>query len=127
MHMRTFRRNHAVGIRAAKGLAVSAAAGSACVALAAAAAPGRPAVAASATATPSPRPGFKNFVVPQCLPGVYYTISYHRPVDMFVPRLEYIDGPGGEMEVWLKRFYLIRFHARLEREVEGDFDVQKFT
>ena len=142
---------------AMNGLAVSAAAGAAGVALAAAVAiPGRTAVAAqptasaspegsstaapavsvslggvrpaaSARATPTPRPHFKTFVVPPCVPGVYYTITYHKPVDMFIPHLEYVDGPGGEMEVWLKRFYLIRFHISLEREIGGDFNVRDFT
>lgn len=145
MHMRTLRRNRAVRTSAMKRMALSAAAGSAGVALVGATAPGRTAVAAQAQPTPpvtvalggggapspsataSPRPGFKTFVVPPCRPHVYYTIGYRKPVDMFIPHLEYIDGPGGEMEVWLKRFYLVRFHVRLEREVEGDFNAQDFT
>lgn len=153
--MRSLRANRAARNSAMKALAVSTTAASAGVALAAAAVPGRPAVAAQPTAsatprnpsgtapavavslgggtpapresgTPTPRPGFRTFVVPPCVPGIYYTITYHRPVDMFVPHLEYVDGPGGEMEVWIKRFYLIRFHASLEREVEGDFKVHDF-
>lgn len=81
----------------------------------------------ASTATRTRRPWFKTFVVPPCHPGVFFTIRYQKPVDIFIPRTEYVDGPGGEMEAWIKRFYLVRLHVSLDREVEGDFNIQNFT
>ncbi|GAA4626345.1 hypothetical protein GCM10023196_034220 [Actinoallomurus vinaceus] len=79
------------------------------------------------TAFPIPhRPRLKTFVVPPCEPGVFFSIHFQKPVDMFVPNSYYVDGPGGDMQVWIRRVHLVRLHVELEKEVDTDFNIQNF-
>lgn len=97
--------------------------------------PGRTNVSirASGSASPTPiafpvphRPRLKTFVVPPCRPGVFFTIRFRKPVDLFVPNSYYVDGPGGDIQVWIKRIHLVRLQVALEREIGADFTIQNF-
>ncbi|WP_460352279.1 hypothetical protein [Actinoallomurus acanthiterrae] len=87
----------------------------------------------SGTVTPTPtafpiphRPRLKTFVVPPCEPGVFFSVSFQKPVDLYVPNSYYVDGPGGDMQVWIRRVHLVRLHVELEKEVGVDFNIQNF-
>ena len=66
-------------------------------------------------------------MVPPCEPHVFFTIRFTKPVDLFVPNSYYVDGPGGDMQVWIKRIHLVRLHVELEKEVSTDFNIQNFV
>ncbi|WP_460352281.1 hypothetical protein [Actinoallomurus acanthiterrae] len=68
----------------------------------------------------------KTFVVPPCEPGVFFSVRFQKPVDLFVPNSYYVDGPGGDMQVWIRRVHLVRLHVELEKEVGVDFNIQNF-
>ncbi|MEV5708867.1 hypothetical protein [Actinoallomurus sp. NPDC052274] len=87
-----------------------------------------PSASASRTPTAFPRPRrtpLKNFIA-RCDPRVYFRLRFQKPVDLFVPDSYYVDGPGGDIQVWIRRVHLVRLHVELEKEVDTDVTVQNF-
>ncbi|MEV5751354.1 hypothetical protein AB0L00_26330 [Actinoallomurus sp. NPDC052308] len=87
-----------------------------------------PSASASRTPTAFPRPRrtpLKNFIA-GCDPRVYFRLRFQKPVDLFVPDSYYVDGPGGDIQVWIRRVHLVRLHVELEKEVDTDVTVQNF-
>lgn len=63
----------------------------------------------------------------RCDPRVYFRLRYTKPVDLFVPNSYFVDGPGGDIQVWLRRVHTVRLHVELEKETAVDTNIQNFV
>ncbi|MCO5992235.1 hypothetical protein [Actinoallomurus rhizosphaericola] len=88
-----------------------------------------PSASASPTPTAFPRPR-RPFLLPlraRCDPRVFFRLRYTKPVDLFLPNSYFVDGPGGDIQVWLRRAHLVRLHVELEKETAVDTNIQNFV
>lgn len=56
----------------------------------------------------------------------FYEIRSHRPHSFWIPGTHFIDGPGGKMYVWVKRWHTVEARVRAHHEVLEQFNFQTF-
>jgi hypothetical protein len=61
-----------------------------------------------------------------CRPGPFFKVEFADPKNFYVPRTHYVDGPGGDIRVWVKQWHTVKFDVHLEREVQTEFHIQDF-
>lgn len=74
-------------------------------------------IAAPAAAESGTRPGSRaEAAAPaaRCRIASYYRIDSFRRRNFYIPGTRYVDGPGGEMRVWVMRSYTVRSEFEIE-------------
>ena len=56
----------------------------------------------------------------------FYKIKSHRPHNFWIPGTHFIDGPGGKMFVWVKRWHTVEARVRGHHEVLKQFNFRTF-
>jgi hypothetical protein len=61
-----------------------------------------------------------------CKVRTFYRIRSHTTHDFWIPRSHYIDGPGGQMTAWVKRWHTVEARVKGGREVLYEFRFPEF-
>ncbi|WP_433247225.1 hypothetical protein ACQPYK_46650 [Streptosporangium sp. CA-135522] len=115
--------------RPTKGLATLTLAGSLSVALAATLASTTGASQAAefaapvAASTPNPHlPSLHEEAERKCSPRNFFRFHGFHPINFFVPRTHFIDGPGGSVTASVRRQHRVYFEVEIEREKGSEID-----
>jgi hypothetical protein len=84
------------------------------------------ATTSSGTSRSSRHHGFGVPGTPTCEVRSFYKIRTNSSRDFWIPGTHFVDGPGGEMKVWLEREHTVETSLLLEKEARLEFDFNSF-
>ncbi|MBB4920476.1 hypothetical protein ACFY19_14625 [Streptosporangium saharense] len=113
-----------------KGLTTAILAGSASLALGASvcsavAAPAALGSQTAAFAVPRPTPTIPTLAEEarrKCEPHSFFRFHHFKPINFFIPRTRFIDGPGGTITASVRRQYRVYFEVEIEREKQSEIN-----
>ncbi len=126
----TVARNRPKRRRPSKGVAMATLAGSLSVALGATLCSATGSLASAnvqptASPTPSPTatiPTLRQEAHRKCRPRSLFRFHHFKPINFFVPRTRFIDGPGGTMTANVRRQFRVYFEVEIEREKQSEIN-----